>query len=127
MVAVELVIITMEDHKAVDAGLGSFLTRDGRVQLDALMMDVNTLRAGGVGCVEHIRNPIRVARLVLEKSPHVYLVAEGAERFAREQGIELCGNEELVLEREVRRLKEVQVKPVGPPQDSAAVGPEFGH
>ena len=127
MDAVEAAIVSMEDDEAFDAGRGSFLTRDGRVQLDALMMDGNTLRAGGVGCVEHIRNPIQVARLVLEKSSHVYFVAEGAERFAREQGIELCRNDDLVMEREVRRLQEVQVKPVGPPQDSAPVGPEFGH
>ena len=76
--AVEAAIISMEDDEAFDAGRGSFLAHDGRVQLDALMMDGNTLRAGGVGCVERIRNPIRVARLVLEQSPHVYFVAEGA-------------------------------------------------
>src|SRR5437588_8443184 len=111
--AVEGCVVVMEDNEAFDAGRGSFLNREGKVQLDALIMDGNTLRAGGVGCVEHIRNPIRVARLVLEKSPHVYLVAEGAEHFAREHGIELCGNEELVIEREVRQLQEVQVTAVG--------------
>ncbi|MGZ7064704.1 MAG: isoaspartyl peptidase/L-asparaginase, partial [Candidatus Angelobacter sp.] len=57
--AVEAAIVCMEDDETFDAGRGSFLTRDGRVQLDALMMDGATLRAGGVGCVEHIRNPIR--------------------------------------------------------------------
>jgi beta-aspartyl-peptidase (threonine type) len=127
MDAVEAAIVSMEDDEAFDAGRGSFLTRDGRVQLDALMMDGNTLRAGGVGCVEHIRNPIRVARLVLEKSPHVYFVAEGAERFAREQGVELCRNEELVIEREVRRLKEAQAKLAASPQSPSPAGPEFGH
>ncbi len=125
--AVEAAIISMEDDEAFDAGRGSFLTRDGRVQLDALMMDGNTLRAGGVGCVEHIRNPIRVARMVLEKSPHVYFVAEGAEHFAREHGVELCRNEELLIEREVQRLKEAQAKLAASPQSSAPVGPEFGH
>jgi beta-aspartyl-peptidase (threonine type) len=127
MDAVEAAIVSMEDDEAFDAGRGSFLTADGRVQLDGLMMDGNTLRAGGVGCVEHIRNPIRAARLVLEKSPHVYFVAEGAERFAREQGIELCPNEDLVIEREVQRLKEAQAKLAASPQNSAPVGPEFGH
>ncbi|HEV2960765.1 MAG TPA: isoaspartyl peptidase/L-asparaginase [Candidatus Angelobacter sp.] len=125
--AVEAAIVSMEDDEAFDAGRGSFLTRDGRVQLDAFMMDGNTLRAGGVGCVEHIRNPIRVARLVFEKSPHVYFVAEGAERFAREHGVQLCRNEELVIEREVQRLKEAQAKLAASPQNSAPVGPEFGH
>jgi beta-aspartyl-peptidase (threonine type) len=81
---------------------------DGRVQLDALMMDGATLRAGGVGCVEHIRNPIRAAKKVLTESPHVYFVATGAERFAQEHGIELCSNDELVIEREVLRLREAK-------------------
>jgi beta-aspartyl-peptidase (threonine type) len=82
-------------------------------------MDGATLRAGGVGCVERIRNPIRAARLVLDESPHVYLVAEGAERFAYQNGLPLCANEDLVIEREVERLREVQ--------EQAAVGrpPEF--
>ncbi|HXB22908.1 MAG TPA: isoaspartyl peptidase/L-asparaginase, partial [Candidatus Solibacter sp.] len=127
MDAIEAAITSMEDHEAFDAGRGSFLTREGRVQLDALMMDGATLRAGGVGCVERIRNPIQVARLVLEKSPHVYFVAEGAELFAREHGVELCRNEELVIEREVQRLKEAQAKAAASPDSSAPAGPEFGH
>ena len=106
--AVERAIVIMEDDEAFDAGRGSFLNRDGRVQLDALMMDGATLRAGGVGCVEHIRNPIRVARKVLDESPHVYLVCEGAERFAEHHGVTLCRNEELVIQREVERLRQAQ-------------------
>ncbi len=125
MDAVEAAVVSMEDNEAFDAGRGSFLTREGRVQLDAIIMDGNTLRAGGVGCVEHIRNPIRLARLVLEQSPHVYFVAEGAERFAQEHGIELCRNEDLVIEREVQRLKEAQAKAAA--SAAAPVGPEFGH
>ncbi len=108
--AVEAAIVVMEDDETFDAGRGSFLTRDGRVQLDALMMDGRTLRAGGVGCVEHIRNAIHAARKVLEESPHVYLVAQGAEAFAQEHGIELCANEELVIAREMERLKQAQQK-----------------
>ena len=106
--AVEAAIVVMEDDETFDAGRGSFLTSDGRVQLDALMMDGASLRAGGVGCVERIRNPIRAARLVLDESPHVYLVAEGAERFAHQHGLPLCTNGELVIAREVERLREVQ-------------------
>jgi beta-aspartyl-peptidase (threonine type) len=127
MDAIEAAITSMEDHEAFDAGRGSFLTRDGRVQLDALMMDGATLRAGGIGCVEHIRNPIQVARMVLEKSPHVYFVAEGAERFAREHGVELCRNEDLVIEREIQRLKEAQAKAATSPQSATPASPEFGH
>ncbi len=106
--AVEQAVVIMEDDEAFDAGRGSFLNRDGRVQLDALMMDGATLRAGGVGCVEHIRNPIRAARKVLDESPHVYLVCEGAERFAEQHGIPRCRNEDLVIPREVERLRQVQ-------------------
>ena len=108
--AVEESVASMEDDDTFDAGRGSFLTRDGRVQMDALIMDGKTLRAGGVGCVERVRNAIRLSRLVLEKSPHVYFVAEGAERFAQEQGMELIANRELVLERERQRLKNAQRK-----------------
>lgn len=108
--AVEAAVKVMEDDEAFDAGRGSFLNRDGRVQLDALMMDGATLRAGGVGCVERIRNPIHVARIVLEESPHVYFVGPGAERFAQEHGVLLIENQELVIAREVERLRRMQAQ-----------------
>ncbi len=106
--AVEAAVVAMEENDTFDAGRGSFLNMDGRVQLDALIMDGATLRAGGVGCVEHIRNPIRAAKKILTESPHVYFVGTGAERFAQEHGIDLCPNEELVIEREVERLREAK-------------------
>lgn len=125
--AVQAAIRYMEDDETFDAGRGSFLTRDGRVQLDALLMDGSTLRAGGVGCVERIRNPILAARLVLDESPHIYMVAEGAELFAREHGIELCRNEDLVIEREVRRLKDAQMKAAAGQPDTTFAGLDRGH
>ncbi len=103
--AVQEAVAAMEDDDTFDAGRGSFLNRDGRVQLDALIMDGDTLRAGGLGCVERIKNPVRAARVILEKSPHVYFVGEGAERYAEENGVTLCNNEELVLDRELARWK----------------------
>jgi len=106
--AVEEAVVIMEDDETFDAGRGSFLNRDGRVQLDALIMDGATLRAGGVGCVEHLRNPVRAARKILSESPHVYFVGEGAEKFAAEHGIPLCRNEELIIPREIERLREYQ-------------------
>lgn len=106
--AVEEAVVIMEDDETFDAGRGSFLNRDGKVQLDALIMDGATLRAGGVGCVERIANPVRTASKILSESPHVYFVAEGAERFAAEHGIMLCRNEDLVIPREVERLREYQ-------------------
>jgi beta-aspartyl-peptidase (threonine type) len=108
--AVEAAVVVMEDDETFDAGRGSFLNRDGKVQLDAFIMEGSTLRGGGVGCVERIRNPIRAARKILSESPHVYFVAEGAERFAEEHGIELCDNKELVILREVERLRAFQAQ-----------------
>jgi beta-aspartyl-peptidase (threonine type) len=81
------------------------LTSDGRVQLDALLMDGGRMKAGGVACVERLRNPIQAARLVLEESPHVYFVGPGAEEFAAGHGMKLIDNAELVLDRERERLK----------------------
>ena len=106
--AVEEAVVIMEDDATFDAGRGSFLNRDGKVQLDALIMDGSTLRAGGVGCVERLKNPIRAARKILSESPHVYFVGEGAEQFAAEHGVALCRNEDLVVAREVERLREYQ-------------------
>jgi len=106
--AVEEAVVIMEDDETFDAGRGSFLNREGRVQLDALIMDGGTLRAGGVGCVEHLRNPVRAARKILSESPHVYFVGEGAEKFAAQHGVALCKNEDLVITREVERLRAYQ-------------------
>ena len=119
--AVEEAVVIMEDDETFDAGRGSFLNRDGKVQLDALIMDGSTLRAGGVGCVERLRNPVRAARKILSESPHVYFVGEGAERFAAEHGIALCRNEELIIAREVARLREYQAET----QDGSAHGNEL--
>ncbi|MDE1163704.1 MAG: isoaspartyl peptidase/L-asparaginase [Acidobacteriaceae bacterium] len=107
--AVEAAISAMEDDDIFDAGTGSYLTRDGRVQCDALMMNGSDLRAGGVACVERLKNPIQAARLVLERSPHVYFVGVGAERFATQQGMRLIDNMELVVPREQKRLMEFQL------------------
>jgi L-asparaginase / beta-aspartyl-peptidase len=115
--AVEEAVVIMEDDETFDAGRGSFLNRDGKVQLDALIMDGATLRAGGVGCVEHLRNPVRAARKILSESPHVYFVAEGAEKFAAEHGVPLCKNEDLVIDREVERLRAYQASQAAKKQD----------
>ena len=106
--AVEAAVVVMEDDETFDAGRGSFLTRDGRVQLDALLMNGADLRTGGVACVERLPNPIRAARLVLEQSPHVYFVGTGAERFAMAHGMRLCDNMDLVIPREQKRLYAAQ-------------------
>jgi beta-aspartyl-peptidase (threonine type) len=108
--AVEAAVTVLEDDPIFDAGRGSFLTSDGRVQLDALLMDGGRMKAGGVACVERLRNPIQAARLVLEKSPHVYFVGSGAEQFAHSHGMALIDNAELVLNRERERLTHAQAR-----------------
>lgn len=124
--AVETAVAVLEDDEAFDAGRGSFLTRDGRVQLDALLMDGGAMRAGGVACVERLRNPIRAARLVLDKSPHVYFVGRDAEQFAAEHGMPLIDNSELVLDRERARLIDAQQKQrAGLPDQTFSGGTEL--
>ena len=98
--AIEAAVVILEDDPVFDAGYGSHLNLDGRVECDAIVMDGSTLRAGAVATLQHVRNPVRLARKVLENCPHMMLVAEGAERFAHEQGIKLCANEELVTDAE---------------------------
>lgn len=109
--AVEAAIVVLEDDPAFDAGIGSHLNLNGHVELDAIVMDGATLKAGAVAAVERIRNPIRLARSVLESSEHMMLVGAGAEQFAREQGFTLSDPEDLVLDRERmawRRCREDQ-------------------
>src|SRR6266478_9710267 len=98
--AVVAAVVVLEDDPVFDAGFGSHLTLDGYVECDAIVMDGATLRAGSVAALRRIRNPIRLARQVLENCPHMMLVAEGAERFALKQGLELCAPEDLIAETE---------------------------
>jgi beta-aspartyl-peptidase (threonine type) len=94
--ALEAAIVVLEDEPVFDAGFGSHLNLDGRVECDAIVMNGATLRAGAVAALQRIRNPIRLARAVLDHSPHMMLVAEGAERFAKERGIVLCDPADLI-------------------------------
>src|SRR5258706_5856732 len=84
--AIEEALVILEDDETFDAGRGSFLNREGKVQMDALLMDGATLRAGGVGCVERVKNPGRAAGKIRSDGPHSYFGAAGAERFAAEPG-----------------------------------------
>jgi beta-aspartyl-peptidase (threonine type) len=87
--AIEATIRVMEDSPLFNAGKGAVFTANGINELDASIMDGKTLGAGAVAAVEHIRNPISLARLVMEKSPHVMMVGVGAEDFAKSQGVKL--------------------------------------
>ena len=87
--AVEAAIHVLEDDPHFNAGRGSVFTSAGTNEMDASIMDGKTRKAGAVGSVKHIKNPIALARLVMEKSPHVMLDCEGAEAFAKANGMEL--------------------------------------
>lgn len=91
--AVATAVRLLEDDPLFNAGRGAALTRTGRAELDAAIMDGRTLRAGAVAGVAHVRNPIDLARAVMEKSRHVLMVGAGAEEFALEQGFTLVPNE----------------------------------
>ncbi len=91
--AVEHVIMMLEDDPLFNAGKGSVFTHQGTNELDASIMDGRTLKAGAVAAVKHIKNPIRLARMVMERSPHVMMVGDGAEAFATSQGMELVPQE----------------------------------
>ena len=98
--AVEASILVLEDDPVFDAGFGSHLNLDGHVECDAIVMNGATLRAGAVAGLQRIRNPIRLARAVLEHCPHMMLAGAGAERFAKDHGISLCDPAELISDAE---------------------------
>lgn len=87
--AVEIAIRIMEDSPLFNAGKGAVFTHDGKNELDASIMDGKTLGAGSVAGLRRVKNPITLARAVMEKSEHVMMIGEGAEKFAAEQKIEL--------------------------------------
>ena len=105
---VELVVRGLEDDPAFNAGTGSHLNREGRLELDASIMEGTRLRAGAVAAVSGLKHPVSVARCVLEDSPHVLLVAEGAKRFARERGAEIVPTPSLLVGRELERFRRIR-------------------
>ncbi|MEW5797993.1 MAG: isoaspartyl peptidase/L-asparaginase [Bacteroidota bacterium] len=108
--AVEKSIRYLEDDPTFDAGRGSFVNALGEIELDASIMNGTTFRCGAVGAVQNIRNPISLARLVMDKSEHVLITGIGAVRFARENGISQCKSDDLLVGRELHRWKELQGK-----------------
>ena len=105
LTAVVAAIQVLEDSPLFNAGRGAVFTRAGANELDAAVMDGRTLKAGGVAGVRHVANPIELARLVMDKSPHVMRVGEGAEAFAREHGVALVPKSYFFTE---QRWKEYQ-------------------
>src|SRR5262245_26493706 len=115
--AVQAAIVVLENDPGFNAGTGAVLTTDGRAQLDAGIMDGEGLHVGAVAGIEHVKNPIALARRVLE-SPHVLLMGAGAEQFAVESGMSLCDSGELITATQHARWQRGYT-----PGDAVNVGP----
>lgn len=104
--AAEAAVVALENNPLFNAGTGSTLCAAGTVEMDASIMDGATLQAGAVAAVRFIRNPVTLARRVMEQGRHVLLVGEGARAFAGTAGIPECPEEELVVERQHKRWRD---------------------
>ncbi len=104
--AVTASVVILEDHPLFNAGYGSTLNFDGAVEMDASVMFATSTDAGAgaVAAVSRVKNPVRLARAVMEHTPHVMLAGTGAERFARDRGFELCAPEDLIAPRARERF-----------------------
>jgi beta-aspartyl-peptidase (threonine type) len=106
--AVVAAVKILEDSPLFNAGKGAVFNHAGANELDASIMDGATERAGAVAGLRHVRNPIELARLVMERSPHVMLAGEGAEEFALEQGVELVPGSYFYTDRRWKQLEDAQ-------------------
>jgi L-asparaginase / beta-aspartyl-peptidase len=118
--AIEATIVVLENDPAFDAGYGSHLNLAGQVECDAIVMDGATLRAGSVAGLHRIKNPIQLARKVLQSCAHMMLISEGAEHFATQQGLPLCDPHELISPAEQEAWLRCS-------RDSHAAGHHRGH
>ena len=98
--AVVAAVSHLEDDPVFDAGRGSYLNREGRVQMDAIVMDGRDLSMGAVAAVERVRHPVALARLVMERCEHNFVVGQGAESLAETLGVPLCDPGELIGRRD---------------------------
>jgi beta-aspartyl-peptidase (threonine type) len=105
--AVEAAVRVLEDDPSFNAGRGSVLTAGGRIELDAAIMDGRDRRAGAVAGVRTTRAPISLARVLMERGPHVFLSYDGADRLAREAGLEQVDNSWFVTTERRRQLDEL--------------------
>ncbi|XP_068922231.1 isoaspartyl peptidase/L-asparaginase isoform X2 [Petaurus breviceps papuanus] len=108
--AVEGAVMALEDDPEFNAGNGSVLNEDGQIEMDASIMDGRNLSSGAVSSLRGIANPIKVARLVMEKTNHSFLTDRGAACFAKNMGIPTTPVEKLITERNVKRLKKEKVE-----------------
>ncbi|VAV93841.1 Isoaspartyl aminopeptidase @ Asp-X dipeptidase [hydrothermal vent metagenome] len=106
--AVESALVLLEDNNLFNAARGAVLTAEGKVALDALIMDGSDKNAGAVAGVQTVKNPIKAARAVMQQSPHVMLAGKGADQFAKQQGLETAGPDWFITEKRRKQLQRVQ-------------------
>jgi beta-aspartyl-peptidase (threonine type) len=111
--AVEAAVVLLEDDPHFNAGRGAVFTYNGTNELDASIMDGRGRSAGAATGLLHVKNPVRLARAVMEHSPHVFLSGAGAEEFARGQGIELVDPDWFATPERWRQLQELKAKNLG--------------
>jgi beta-aspartyl-peptidase (threonine type) len=120
--AVVAAVVLLEDDPTFNAGLGATLTAAGDVELDASVMDGATLAAGAVAVVKDVRNPVILARAVMDRSGHVLLVGAGASAFAREVGMAQVPNESLVVASQRARFQAARAAGAAVPRPPAGGG-----
>jgi beta-aspartyl-peptidase (threonine type) len=108
--AVEAVVVMLEDDPQFNAGRGAVFTQAGTHELDASIMDGATLNVGGVAAIKFQKNPIKVARFVMERTPHVLLAGLGADDFAKEQGLKPVTQDYFYTEQRFRQLQRAMAK-----------------
>ncbi|MGH8229461.1 MAG: isoaspartyl peptidase/L-asparaginase family protein, partial [Steroidobacteraceae bacterium] len=124
--AVQLAVRAMERSAVLNAGLGAVLNEEGLAELDAALMDGRDRRAGAVAAVRHVLHPIDLARAILDHGRHVMLSGTGAERFARDHGLELRPDADFITARRMRELEQVRRKAQGVAGATAARWRPFG-
>lgn len=108
--AVTAVVVFLEDNPLFNAGIGSVFTAEGHIETDAAIMDGSNLNAGAIAGVKHVKNPILLAKAVMEKSEHVLLIAEGAEQFAKLHQLEIVENNYFATEERYRQFLDLKSK-----------------
>ncbi len=104
--AVEVTVSALEDFPLFNAGRGSVFTHDGKNEMDASIMDGSTVQAGAIAFVRNVKNPIMLARLVMERTPHVLLAADGANKFAEEMAVEFAPDKYFFTEHRWQQLQD---------------------
>jgi len=115
--AIEEAVAYMEDDPTFNAGRGSALNREGFIEMDAIIMDGATLRMGAVAAVRRVKNPIKLARAIMERTEHNMFAGEWADRLAEVLGLELADPSYFITEQRRRKWEEMRVKRVNPAKE----------